>query len=537
MTAPAALDAAPSPAAVPAPVPHRLVATVTTAAGWVTAVAVEGRRVYAVHSEPVQARSTLLVLDRGTHGVVATLDLGWGASSIVVSGERAYVFASGRNWSERFAPPAVVVVDRATDTVYRRIAVEGEYGGVLGAPDGGVYVLTGLGLRLLDAATDELRPAPAIGGGLVGVTSTHFYSNYTSASFSAGLIASDVVIVPRAAGAVGTSINIHPDTFGAVAATATHAYLQVGFAVRVLDRQTHAEVARIGGPVPNWYPDGLAATADGRRVYVVGEGVLSQIDPATNTLAPTVDLPELSGELAVSPDGSRIYAPLAGGAGGMAVVEAVLPLHYRDVQVTAGSAPDWLVSRYTVACTYRTPNGDRECGSAVLGPDGGVVGGQVSDEGGAFPSSVQVAITVDFAPGTGLPGFVQHVDVPVTATGASYVFEPNQVLRRTLLVFDLRPTPLETDYLLLRWRYTTGVAGIASGQKTLIGDELRRTPVAQYEIVVVPDPLAVPELHLDIDGRYQDEPIARFSADLGISAGAVVLTARRGAGGYELVAG
>jgi hypothetical protein len=270
---------------------------------------------------------------------------------------------------------------------------------------------------------------------------------------------------------------------------------------------------------------------------VVGEGVLSQIDPATNTLAPTVDLPELSGELAVSPDGSRIYAPLAGGAGGMAVVEAVLPLHYRDVQVTAGSAPDWLVSRYTVACTYRTPNGDRECGSAVLGPDGGVVGGQVSDEGGAFPSSVQVAITVDFAPGTGLPGFVQHVDVPVTATGASYVFEPNQVLRRTLLVFDLRPTPLETDYLLLRWRYTTGVAGIASGQKTLIGDELRRTPVAQYEIVVVPDPLAVPELHLDIDGRYQDEPIARFSADLGISAGAVVLTARRGAGGYELVAG
>src|SRR5262249_1207070 len=131
----------------------------------------------------------------------------------------------------------------------------------------------------------------------------------------------------------------------------------------------------------------------------------------------------------------------------------------------------WLVTRYVAECTYNAPTGIRSCGSGRYGPGGGIVEGQVSDEGGTFPSSIVVAITIDFEPDTQLHGLVKSFTPPVTPTGVNFIFEPYQVIQKTDLLFDLRPTPLTTDYLIVRWEHIVGETVVTSGQHYLTGDD------------------------------------------------------------------
>jgi hypothetical protein len=225
-------------------------------------------------------------------------------------------------------------------------------------------------------------------------------------------------------------------------------------------------------------------------------------------------------------------------SGTVTVIErAIEPRLYLDTKVAVGSAPVWLVTRYVVECTYRTPYGIRNCGKALYGPAGGVVEGQISDEGGSFPLTIQVSVTIDFEPESGLPGLTRNFSPEVTDTGVNFIFEPYQVVQKTNLVLDLRPTPFGTDYVLLRWKHRVRETVIASGQRYLSGDELRAQPVTQYEIVFVPDPVHVGDLSLEIEGRYQDQALTRFTGSFELSERAILLRAKAAhpGNGYMLI--
>lgn len=210
----------------------------------------------------------------------------------------------------------------------------------------------------------------------------------------------------------------------------------------------------------------------------------------------------------------------------------------RDATLVIGSAPAWLVSRYTVQCTYRTVSGAvRPCAEGVFAADGGVVKGRIEADGRLFPDVADVTVTMDFQPDTGLPGLVKSFTAPVTGTGVNFIFEPYQILQRTALLLDLQPAPLASDYLSLRWTHATASGVVASGQKYLSGDDLGAQPVTQYEIVFVPDPIEAREVTLRIEGRYQGQDLPRFEKSFALSDNAVLLRAAQSRPGdrYTLV--
>jgi hypothetical protein len=213
------------------------------------------------------------------------------------------------------------------------------------------------------------------------------------------------------------------------------------------------------------------------------------------------------------------------------------PINVLDVKVTLGSTPAWLVTRYVVECTYNTPTGIRICGTGTFGPEGGIVQGQVSDEGGAFPPSILVTVSLDFQPETGLTAITKKFTPPVTNTGVNFIFEPFQVLQKTDVLLDLQPAPKPTDYLLLRWRHDVRGQVVASGQKYLPGDELRQQLVTQYEIVFVPDPIAAEHFNIQIEGRFQGTVLPLFTQQYDLADKAVLIRAQRSTSppGYTLV--
>jgi hypothetical protein len=213
------------------------------------------------------------------------------------------------------------------------------------------------------------------------------------------------------------------------------------------------------------------------------------------------------------------------------------PVNYLGVNVTLGNTPSWLVTRYVVECSYNTPNGIRNCGKGIYGPEGGVVQGQISDEGGSFPSTILVTITVDFQPDTKLVGLVKSFTPPVTDTGVNFLFEPLRVIQKTDVLFDLQPLPITTDYLLLRWKHIAGGVVVASGQQYLSGDELRKQAVTQYEIVFVPDPILAKDFSVEIEGRYQNQLLPLFTQTYDLSEKAFVMRAQKDSSGtgYVLV--
>jgi len=208
------------------------------------------------------------------------------------------------------------------------------------------------------------------------------------------------------------------------------------------------------------------------------------------------------------------------------------------VKVTVGSAPEWLVTRYVVECSYNIPNGIQNCGQGIFSAEGGTVQGQISDESGALPKSIVVTITIDFQPETNLSALIKTFTPDVTDTGVNFIFEPlNQALQKTDVYLDLQPRPEKKDYLILEWQHHNANGKVvASGQKYLFGDELRQQPVSNYEIVFVPDPFLAKDLDIQIQGRFQDRVLLPFNQSYELTDKAVVIRAKKArVGGYVLV--
>ncbi len=215
------------------------------------------------------------------------------------------------------------------------------------------------------------------------------------------------------------------------------------------------------------------------------------------------------------------------------------PLAHRDVHIVLGSAPDWLVTRYVVDCAYDSPDGQTHpCGSGTFGPGGGTVQGQISNEGGGFPGSVRAVVVVDFQPDTGLPGLVQQLTADVTDTGASLLFEPNQIVQRVPVLIDLHPSPQPQDYLLVRWQFRAGDAQTSAGQHTFAGPDILQHNPVQYEIAALPDPLHTMSMRLTVDGKYQGVQLVPFAQTFPLPTGAVGLRLLKASSGpaYKVVA-
>jgi hypothetical protein len=269
--------------------------------------------------------------------------------------------------------------------------------------------------------------------------------------------------------------------------------------------------------------------------YRVDDGVLADVNNVTGdwaTWAETIDLPAGNHTLTIE---ARNWHQTP--TSQQRVISISRPISLLDVKVTLGSTPTWLVTRYVLDCTYNTAAGIRNCGKGIFGPEGGVVQGQISDESGAFPSSILVTVSVDFQPDTNLGAIVKNFTPRVTNTGVNFIFEPFQVIQKTDVLLDLQPAPTATDYLLLRWQHNAAGHAVASGQKYLPGDELRKQSVNQYEIVFVPDPISAKDFNLQIEGRFQGQTLPLFAQTYALADKAVLMRAQKltSTPGYILV--
>jgi hypothetical protein len=212
---------------------------------------------------------------------------------------------------------------------------------------------------------------------------------------------------------------------------------------------------------------------------------------------------------------------------------------YLVCRATIGSAPDWLVTRYVVDSMYISSDGlAHGCGHAELGAAGGIVEGQLPDVAGQFPTTVRITVTLDFQPETGLHGLVKEFAVDVEPTGVNFLFEPNQVVQRTRLLFDLQPKPLWDDFLLIRWTHSSGGVVVASGEKSMDGNTLRGSTPSDCEIVFIPDPIAAVDMSVDITGTFWGRDLTPFSQVFLLSEHAILFRTKRPFGSleYSLVA-
>lgn len=151
-----------------------------------------------------------------------------------------------------------------------------------------------------------------------------------------------------------------------------------------------------GSVAVGFLPEGVAATPDGRRVFVAngGDGTVSMININSRTiLATTGVLPgggALSGGIAISPDGRRLYADYyetASGERGLTVLHGTTNAVLRSIPLAAAQASPRPVNP----------------GGVAVSPDGALVMVANNVDGGAFygvdAASGQIVATV--AQGTG----------------------------------------------------------------------------------------------------------------------------------------
>jgi hypothetical protein len=289
----------------------------------------------------------------------------------------------------------------------------------------------------------------------------------------------------------------------------------------------------------------IAVSADGVHLLVAGTTgaagssqdlvlLVTELATGRNVAVVKLNAESTRGPMVVSPDGSLIFIPTDDPAT-IAVVQRKVQLLFLDVKVTIGSAPAWLVSRYAVTCTYTTLTGDHACASDVFDAGGGTVTGLVSDDGGHFPATVNVAVAIDFVPASGLAGVVRTFTPAVTDVGVNFLFEPDQMMQTVELIFDLTsPPPQSGDFLSVQWQHHVDGGTAGAGTKFLSGQDLAMGPVIRTDIILMP--AATPgTLAVTIQGRYNGAVLVTFSRSFDVANTAYVLRPQpAGGGSYTL---
>jgi YVTN family beta-propeller protein len=217
--------------------------------------------------------NSVSVINTATNTVIATIPIGYGPFGVSVSpdGGRVYIGSFGIN--------TVGVIETATNTVIATIP-SGPSSGIATSQDGRrVYVANFYDqtLSVIDTMTNTvIATVPGVGASPYGVVAANgkvYVADWTSP-----------------------------------------------FTVTVVDGATNKIIATIPVASDTNAP-GLAASPDGRRVYVTNEisDNVPVIDTATDTVIATIPVP-VSVSAAVSPDSTKIYIPNRGNH--VAVVDA-----------------------------------------------------------------------------------------------------------------------------------------------------------------------------------------------------------------------
>jgi len=251
--------------------------------------------------------NTVAVIDTATNTVVALpISVGLSPLGVAVTPDRSKVYVTNHDSS------TVSVIDSASNSVSATIPVSASPFGVAVTPDGSkVYVAhdtTPGTVSVIDTATNTVVGLP----------------------------------IPVSASAVGVAVA--PD--GSKVYIATTISVGRGTAgVLVIDTATNTVSATI--PVGRAH-NGVAVTPDGSKVYVTdsrrggfpgggGVGVVSVIDAVANAVIATVVVGFLPFEVAVTPDGSKVYVANSG-SNNVAVIETMTNAVIAKVPVGLGAA-------------------------------------------------------------------------------------------------------------------------------------------------------------------------------------------------------
>jgi len=223
------------------------------------------------------AANVVSVIDTSTQSVIGAIAVGAGPARIAMSrdGSRAYV--------TNIATPAVSVIDTAVDAVVATIPVGAGPSALAVTPDDNrLYVLTSGGVDVVDVAQGSVITTIAVPVGTTG----------------------------------GGGIAVTPD--------GTQVYVAAGF-VSVIDTTTNTvvnsfvpEATSIAGIYNS--ANGVVISPDGTRAYIgvytyntvvpagfSASGSIVLVDTGSQTIAGEVNLFSLPAQLALTPDGSRLY--------------------------------------------------------------------------------------------------------------------------------------------------------------------------------------------------------------------------------------
>jgi YVTN family beta-propeller protein len=479
-------------------------ARIATEAGLARDVALSGDRRHAFFAASFAADGTfsgLSVVDVVT-GATRTAAPDFWASAVALSPDDRFVYLIGNRAS--YAEGRLLILDATSLAVVGDNQVSGHFlEQLIAAPDGSaLYTLESGDVDVLDPVNGRLRhridaPAPLARLALSedGATLYGTYTQFARHAF-------DIAVIDPVARRVTHELVAGDTPFG-LTVRGDRLYVAARDGLFAVDRESYAVATVVPGAVD---PTGIAASPDGRTLYVAGNasGNLAVIDVEQRRLVRSIATGGRPLGVAVAPDGGRAYissftvpgtvfvvdtaaleivdaVPVPGAAGGIAITpdgDRVLVSSFDHGLLSAIATASGLVTHHLVGASPKGIAISRDGRRGVVAIDG-PSGLQVFD-----PATLRLGAAIEVSPGYA----TQPCAVALRADGArAYATQYNG--GDVQLIDTERPAVLASANIAAP--YSTSSCGIA------LSPDQSRVYVANHDndLVTVLDPDDLRLLH------------------------------------------